>query len=503
MLAPASVMALLVATAAGDRTLWLVQPLYPGQEGLVARAEGAIRRLITPDARDREIIGRSELEAALRGKTGDVSCLTGEVRCSDVVDAFVSSLGFDRVVLVRGGQDESGFTFRVASYLPGSGQVSSASSTHTSLERALFGAVAKVVPIAATLEVRSTPPGATVLVDDVRVGQTPLSTQVLPGERAVKLDLKGHQPVETPVLVLARGSATLERTLEKVAARVSITALPAGTEIFIDGQLFGKDRVDRGIQPGLHTIRLAREGHKAFEASIEIKPDDTYVLDQTLEPIDALPTGPAAVTAPMPVTPQEEIYARENYVKLTFESTSLTSPALAGRRYGANGTGKTSNVLEGDLSMAGVAAEYGTFGRHFGLSVIGLSYAESRRPWRFQVLDPETNAQGETRTEVTARVRLVQLKALQPQLRVVLWRLSLSAQAGLELRSGQILEVSDVFYNDGFQPLDLLLSGRANVRVFVVEGLFLEGTYAYGLHLFGVGKGGGFSGFTAGVGYAF
>ena len=62
-------------------------------------------------------------------------------------------------------------------------------------------------------------------------------------------------------------------------------AAPAGTTIFIDGQPLGKDRVDRGILPGQHVIRLTAENHKAFEQTISVKPDEQYVLDKTLEPL--------------------------------------------------------------------------------------------------------------------------------------------------------------------------------------------------------------------------
>ncbi|MBI3180751.1 MAG: PEGA domain-containing protein [Myxococcales bacterium] len=499
---------LAAADAPAQRTLWLVQPLYPGQEALIARTEQAVAKLIPPEARANEVIGPKELVAALQGKPGDLSCLFGEKRCGDPIDAFVAALGFDRVVLVKGGQDESGFQYRVASYRPGSGEVSPAASSHAVLEKALLGALVKVVPLAATLEVKSTPPGATVLVDEVKVGQTPLSTQVLPGEQVVKIDLKGHQPIEETLVVPARGFAKLERVLEKIAARITVTASPPGTSIFIDGQLAGKDKIDRGIRPGAHTLRLSREGHRDFETAVEVRPDETYVLDKGLEAIPAT-AAPVEVAKPLekpppppePPSTTEQGYARRSYLRVDFESQTLSGGILGGRRYG-DSKAETSQINSADRALAGASVEYGTYGRHFGLAVIGASYAQSARSWNFTVVNPEPDSSGTPQEAVDARVRLLTLRALQPQLRVVAWRLSAAVQAGLEVRTGQIIEPVDVpAYRDGFQPLDLLLSARGTARLFVFEGGFLEGAYAVGFNL--LGKSAGYRAFNVGAGYAF
>src|SRR3990170_5641797 len=118
MLATAALSALLLVFAAageGEKTLWLVQPLYPGQEVLVGRTEAAVGKLIPKEGRSREVIGRKELTSALAGKTADLACLFGEKTCADPIDAFVAGLGFDRVVLVRGGQVEKGYLYKVVS----------------------------------------------------------------------------------------------------------------------------------------------------------------------------------------------------------------------------------------------------------------------------------------------------------------------------------------------------------------------------------------------------
>lgn len=504
----ALVLLVLALPAWAEKTVWLVRPLYPGQDALVERTEVALDKLMPGAARQDAIIGKKELAAFLKGKgAGELPCFGAESRCADPVDPWVSGLGVDRVVLIQGGQDETGFTYRVASYEPKTGKVNPALATNANLEKALLGAVAKVVPAASTLEVKTTPPGATVYVDDVKVGLTPLNTQVLPGERVVRLDLKLHQPLEETIVIPIRGTASLEKTLEKVAARIVITASPPGTDISIDGVILGKDKVDRGIAPGEHTIRLSAEGHRAFEQSIAVKADQQYQLDKTLEPnpgtvvVRSNPNDPNSALIvkpppePKPVTPEEAIYERRSYFHVSFEVAKFFSPTLVGRRFGDAGSGRTTQWLNGSgtptaPTMAGVNAEYGVFGRYFGIAVIGLSYLTNIDTFAMNVgYQPDGHPETDHGLRGPASIsnvhaNLVELAALQPQVRFAVWRFMFAFQVGVLGRTGQITgsdpgSPSTNFYKDGFVPIELLATAKLNVRFFVVDGLFihLQGNY--------------------------
>ncbi len=527
------VLASLVATAAYGQgtTLWLVRPLYPGQEALVERTEKALDKLMPGDARKEAVIGTKELAAAMKGHRQDeVPCFGNETRCTDPIDPFVAALGFDRVVLVQGGQDEVGVKFRVASYDPKTGKTAAATSTNAVLEKALLGAVAKVVPVASTLEVKTTPVGATVFVDDVKVGVTPLTTQVLPGERVVRVDLKLHQPVEEAIIIPIRGTASLEKQLEKVAARIVITAGPSGTTISIDGQPLGKDKVDRGITPGTHTIRLTAENHKDHEQQITVKAEEQFVLDKTLEPIPGMATTHAVTKEgqavferpgpPPPATGAELIYEKRAYFQASYEFSSILGNSLVGRRWGDKGVGRTTAFLPSTPSrmLMGVGVEYGTFGRNFGLTVVGLSYLTNVERMALGVgfgpgQSRETSMGVTGPTEIDpVRVHLITIRAVQPQWRIAFWKMMISVQLGLEFRTGQILGATDMFYKDGFMPLDLLASGRLNARVFVVDGLYIMGSGNFTFLIIGQEAtdeaGGKFAsrhqwGFNVGVGYGF
>ncbi len=535
--------ALSAAPALAETTLWLVRPLYPGQEALVERTEKALDKLMPGPARKDAVIGLKELGKALEGKRAEqVPCLSSDERCLDPTDAFVASLGFDRVVLIYGGQDEAGFKFRVAAYEPKTGKVTPASATAAALEKALLGAVAKVVPAASTLEVKSTPSGATVYIDGEKAGTTPLSTQVLPGERVVRIDLKLHQPVEETVVIPIRGAAVVEKALAKVAARILVTALPAGTTISIDGVVAGKDRVDRGIDPGKHVIRCTADEHKAFEQTIEVKPDDTVPINVSLEsiapkatppdkptiiivekdkPPDGKPSPDVKVPPPfvpmqaVPKTITEQNLDRKSYFHLGFEWARLEKDRLVGRRWGDNGFGRTDRILTPGRVLMGGSMEYGTYGKYFGLAVVGLSYLTNSDVWGMHIghigatQELDSNNNPKTDQIDSVRVHMVNIRALQPQVRFVIGRFQLGLQAGLAFRTGQIYGVSDTTsYPDGFMLMDLLAEGRLNARFYVADGFYLQGSANYSFYLTGEttsenDRSAGQWGFNAGVGYGF
>src|SRR6266849_3723001 len=91
---------------APTKTLWLVQPLYPGQSLLVKRTEEAIHQMIPPDSSSSEVIGSQELSAGLKGKSSSLKCLFREVKYADIIEDRVRVLSFKRMLMIKGGQDE-------------------------------------------------------------------------------------------------------------------------------------------------------------------------------------------------------------------------------------------------------------------------------------------------------------------------------------------------------------------------------------------------------------
>lgn len=533
VLSAAAALCLSTAAAAAP-TVWLVRPLYPGQEALIERTEAALSKLMPGDARREAIIGRKELAAALAGRGGDaLPCFSGDERCADPIDRFVAQLGFERVVLIEGGQDETGFKYRVVAYEPATGKTRPASATNTELERALLGAVSKVVPAASTLKVTSTPSGATVFVDDVKVGVTPLDTLVLAGEHRVRVDLKLHQPIEDTIIVPIRGEASLDKKLEKVAARIIITASPAGADISIDGVSLGKDKVDRGIEPGTHVVRITLDKHKSFEQSVTVKADEQYVLDKSLESTEgpkvvvverAGTPGPgqtvAPATPPPPPTETELSYGYKSYVTLALNYDNLLDSNLVGARFDKGGFGRTTNLTTPSRGLMGVALDYGSWGKYFGLGIVGLTFHTNFDRYGVNVGHKHGSEQEKKDGVVgpdhidSVRAYLGTIRLIQPGLRLCVWRFQFSLQLGLAVNVGLINDDADEpFYDIGFVVTDLVAEAHLAVRFNIGGGFFAFGQGNYSQYILGwtstaaddTGNytGSSMAGFNVGVGYGF
>ncbi len=475
--------------AAPAKTLWLVQPLYPGQELLVPRTENAIARLLPEDARSSEIVGKRELAQALSGSEAALECIFGATRCDDPIGALVSSFGVGRVVLIKVGQEGSGYRFRVASFQPGVFEAATAESDHSNLENALLGAIVRVAPLAAAVELTSDPPGATVLVDGEKAGVTPLSTQVLPGERTIRLELPFHAPFEHSQVVPVRGRLHFAPTLEKLPGRLQV--ISAGATILVDGEEVGKDEVDLGTTPGQHRVRLVRSGYEPFETLVEVKPDGIAKVDQALEP-----TGWESFTQAMSKA-QESIYSKGGYVAFVYDDVSLTD-----KGFGAQSTGSFKKKLDGlsapspsSAKVQSFGVEYGSLWRHVGMTWVGAAYFRSQDPWTFKVI--ESADPGET--EFAGTIQGGTLRLFQPQLRLAVWRFALGVRGGLLGRVGWASGARG--NNDSYAFGGVGAEVAGSLQLHIISGLYVEGGYGRSWAL--TGSPAGTQEIRGGIGFAY
>lgn len=504
----AAVMALAwmpAAHAEGALTLWLTRPLYPGQDNLVSRTDAALRGMFPQEALKGEIIGRTELARLLEGKPLELGCILGESACTDPVEAVISGLGVGRVVLLKAGQDESGYRYRATSWTLG-GEPVVGEGQGSQLEKALLSALVKVVPVSASLVVESTPAGAVIHVDGEQVGTAPATLQLLPGEHTVKLELASHLPAEAKVKLVARGQATLARTLEKVPARLVVEALPEGVAIAVDGQYAAKDKLDRGIQPGSHTVALTLEGYVPYEEKLDVAPGATARVNRALNPTTWFQVKTAMARA------QDAEAARRLYLAAAYEFGAF----LDTRYVTALDTGlpRVDAFKEGALpSVSGVNAEVGLRWRYGGIALFGISTFESAKGTRVVATftktetrpDGSTAVVGQEQREADALIHGATVRFLQPQLQLLLWRFALGLQGGVATRGALLYLDGDrrigVAGGAPFSWDGLLLEAQGRVRFTVVGGLFLEGAARYSRPV--LGSNAGILSFQAGLGYAF
>ena len=145
--------------------------------------------------------------------------------------------------------------------------------------------------------VRTEPPGATVLLDGMRQGQTPLSLRdVSFGRHQGEVSYPGFETVQREVTVgesaavLPLGIALVPADPNGAAGRsaaesgiVAVQSRPAGARVVIDGSLAGLTPVEVEVLVGSHEIRIEDEGYETWVTTVEVAVDDRVAVNASLE----------------------------------------------------------------------------------------------------------------------------------------------------------------------------------------------------------------------------
>jgi outer membrane receptor for ferrienterochelin and colicins len=167
---------------------------------------------------------------------------------------------------------------------------------------AIQGAIDRLRPQLALLDVKSHPPGAAIFVnrrDLGSLGATPKRLALAPGTATVLLDLPGYRSVSVTV-ELARGAErAVAPALERIYGGVVFRNLPAGA-VVREGETDGP-RLDVGgtptrLVPGHHVVFVSAPEHVPARVGLEVLPDATITVDVPLASLPA-PTGAVIVRA--------------------------------------------------------------------------------------------------------------------------------------------------------------------------------------------------------------
>lgn len=153
----------------------------------------------------------------------------------------------------------------------------------------------------------STPKGATIFVNSIEKGKTPISVQnVRTGTYTITLKLDGYAESTDTVTVTEGKTTTYSPVLEPVAATgsISVKSTPSGATIYLDGREEGETPfVITGVSPGSHTIRLTRTGYDDYSVPVSVVSGKTAQLTILLtssddeEDLEPSTTGSIAVSS--------------------------------------------------------------------------------------------------------------------------------------------------------------------------------------------------------------
>jgi formylglycine-generating enzyme required for sulfatase activity len=141
-------------------------------------------------------------------------------------------------------------------------------------------------PAWAEVWIDSQPRGAEVSVDDVRVGVTPLSTEILQGTPSVVLSLAGHKPVTLQPEIVAGAKLRLEDiVLLPADGRLALHSDPAGATVRVDGGFHGTTPTTLSLSANEeHRLVVGKPGYLTAERQVTLAPEEEQDLALSLLP---------------------------------------------------------------------------------------------------------------------------------------------------------------------------------------------------------------------------
>ena len=137
------------------------------------------------------------------------------------------------------------------------------------------------------LEVASKPSGASVMVNGLDRGKTPLKLTDIPkGRVAITLKLGGYRDVSRELTLNAGDSQRLDVSLEGIPGSLYLTSVPDGARFYIDGSAQGKGPIElANVAPGTYKVRAQIDGYGDVEKTVVVGNGQTVREEFKLESV--------------------------------------------------------------------------------------------------------------------------------------------------------------------------------------------------------------------------
>jgi len=166
-------------------------------------------------------------------------------------------------------------------------------------------AISVVTPtVPGALVLNSTPVEASVVVNEVYRGRTPLTLEEIdPGSYTVTFSRFGYTKFSTPVKVVSGKITEVTATLVPETGSLAVNTSPMGAQLALDGILIGQSPVTlTGITVGNHTLTIQKEGFAPVNQTVRVIADQQTVTNIMLVPQSPYPTIPLPAAGLLPAT---------------------------------------------------------------------------------------------------------------------------------------------------------------------------------------------------------
>ncbi len=130
------------------------------------------------------------------------------------------------------------------------------------------------------------PEGATVVIDTITIGQTPINRYSIPqGKHKIKIELEGYESI-TKDTIVSNPTCIIDLQLrQKVVqpALFSIGTDPIDAEVYLNDTLIGKTPIfDYPVKPGDYTLEVKKKSHEPYATTLKFEQGNPLQLTQTL-----------------------------------------------------------------------------------------------------------------------------------------------------------------------------------------------------------------------------
>jgi hypothetical protein len=132
-------------------------------------------------------------------------------------------------------------------------------------------AAAPPIPASCVLNVRSTPPEATVMIDGLSAGVTPVSVVGVACDRAVGVSVEkiGFDSLRKRVQLAAGEPFHLQATLQRTKVMVRVASTPAGAQLAINGKPVGRTPLAVELDASAEAaVLLQMKGFRPYRTSL-------------------------------------------------------------------------------------------------------------------------------------------------------------------------------------------------------------------------------------------
>lgn len=127
-------------------------------------------------------------------------------------------------------------------------------------------------PAWANVDITTDPVGASISIDGELVGQTPMTAEILQGEREIVVKLAGHKGWNNNLVVQAGQAFALDPiNLEKADGLVAVRSTPNAASITVNGNYYGQTPLEIALIPGQkHQVTLFKDGYQVANKTIDV-----------------------------------------------------------------------------------------------------------------------------------------------------------------------------------------------------------------------------------------